>query len=308
MALIEERSLPLSPYLSGSADLQIASSADYEACRQIMHAASKNYSFAGLFLPASKKHHVEALYAFFRVGDDRVDVSHQGFASKAAAIDAWEESYWRAFEDGDSDEPVMRAYLQTALECGIPKHVMGAYFRAMREDLTITRFETFGDLLHYMDGSAIPVGRGMTYILGVRDEYTVEQALRGADSLSIAMQLSNFWRDIGEDWGIGRVYLPKEDMDRFGVSENDIAAGRISPEFVRLMEFEMARTEQYYALAREGVSTLRSGQAGVLSALEVYAGILTSIRQHQYDVFTRRNGLSLIQKIAVTINAWRRTS
>ena len=85
---------------------------------------------------------------------------------------------------------------------------MAPYFRAMKEDLTVTRFPTFADLLHYMEGSALPVGRAMTYILGVRPPHTIEETLPYADSLSIAMQLSNFWRDIGPDWRIGRVYLP----------------------------------------------------------------------------------------------------
>ena len=195
---------------------RIASDEDYAAGRRLMRAASKNYSFASNFLPPDRLRHVEALYALMRTGDDRVDVSHEGFASPLAAIDDWERTYWHAFETGTSPDPVMRAYLDTALKFGIPAETMSAYFRAMREDLTITRFPTFGDLLHYMDGSAVPVGRAMTYILGVREPYGLEDALPGADALSVAMQLSNFWRDIGEDWTrIGRVYIPQEDLARF---------------------------------------------------------------------------------------------
>ena len=116
---------------------------------------------------------------------------------------------------------------------------MTPYFRAMKEDLTVARYPTFADLLHYMEGSALPVGRAMTYILGVRPPYTVEETLPHADSLSIAMQLSNFWRDIGPDWRIGRVYLPGEDLARFRVTEADLAAGRITPDFIALLEFEI---------------------------------------------------------------------
>jgi pimeloyl-ACP methyl ester carboxylesterase len=94
-----------------------------------MRSASQRYSFASHFLPADKVRHVEALYAFLRVGDDRVDVSHKGFKSPQAAIEAWERTYWRAFEVGDSQDPVMRAYLNTALECSIPRETMAAYFR-----------------------------------------------------------------------------------------------------------------------------------------------------------------------------------
>lgn len=282
----------------------IAADADYTACRQIMQAASKNYSFASRLFPPDKLHHVEALYALMRVGDDRVDVSHAGFASPLAAIEDWERAYHRAFETGGSPDPVMRAYLNTAIECGIPRETMKAYFRAMKEDLTVTRFETFGDLMHYMEGSAIPVGRAMTYILGARQPYTIEDALPGADGLSVAMQLSNFWRDIGYDWRIGRVYVPQEDLERFAYSEADLAAGTINANFIELIEFEIARTEAYYTRARESLRMLASGRWAVMTGLEVYRAILGSIRRNRYDVFTRRAGASMAQKIGLAAKSW----
>ena len=215
--------------------LPVATPEDYAQCRQLMHGSSKNYSFASRFLPQSKLHHVQALYALMRTGDDRVDVSHAGFASPLAAIDDWEATYWRAFETGSSPHPVMRAYLNTAYECAIPADVLAPFFRAIRDDLTVTRFPTFADLLYYMEGSAMAVGRAMTYILGVRRSGVLADTLAYADSLSVAMQLSNFWRDVGQDWGIGRIYIPLEDMARFGVSEADIANGKVTPDFANLL-------------------------------------------------------------------------
>ena len=268
-----------------------------------MFGASKNYSFASRFLPRHVLPHVEALYALMRVGDDRVDVTYEGFASPRDAIADWEQSYWAAFETGHSDHPVLRAYRDTALICGIPAEVMTPYFRAMKEDLTVTRYPTFADLLHYMEGSALPVGRAMTYILGVRQPYTVAETLPYADSLAIAMQLSNFWRDIGEDWRIGRVYLPGEDLARFQVTEADIAAGRITPDFIGLLEFEIERTEAYYRNARIGVRRLATGRVGVMAGLEVYRAILPGIRRNGYDVFTRRAGTTRRQKIGLALRA-----
>lgn len=282
----------------------IASRADYAACRQIMRAASRNYSFASSVFPADVLHHVEALYALMRVGDDRVDVSHEGFASPLAAVEDWERTYQRAFETGDSPNPVMRAYLHTAIERGIPRDTMSAYFRAMREDLTITRFETFTDLLLYTDGSAVPVGRAMTHILGVRAPHVLEDALPGADSLSVAMQLSNFWRDVGQDWAIGRVYIPQEDLARFRYTEEDLAAGRIDGRFIDLIEFEMARTEAYYEQARPGVAMLAEGRWAVMSGLEIYRAILGGIRRNGYDVFSRRAGSSATRKAGLLAKAW----
>jgi phytoene synthase len=273
-----------------------------------MRAASKNYSFSSNFLPADKLHHVEALYAFLRVGDDRVDVSHRGFHSPLAAIDDWERAYWRAFEVGDSPDPVMRAYLNTAAECGIPRETMITYFRAMKDDLTVTRFPNFDDLMYYMEGSAIPVGRAMTRILGIRAPYSVEDALPGADSLSVAMQLSNFWRDIGHDFEvIGRIYLPQQDLERFRYSEQDLAARLINANFIGLLEFEFERTERYYDHARESVNMLADGRWGVMSGLEIYRAILSGIRRNNYDVFTRRAAASKIQKLSLVAKAgWQR--
>ena len=305
--VVNEQNVTLATFAKFKPEAPIASPDDYAECRAIMRAASKNYSFASNFLPVDKLHHVEALYALMRVGDDRVDVSHEGFASPLAAIEDWEQSYWRAFETGDSPHPVMRAYLNTAVERGIPPETMAAYFRAMKEDLAITRFPTFDDLMHYMDGSAIPVGRAMTFILGVRPPYTIEDALPGADALSVAMQLSNFWRDIGEDWErIGRVYIPQDDMARFNVSENDLAARRISENFIRLIEFEIERTELYDEPARRAVTPLAAGQWGVMSGLEIYRAILTSIRRNRYDVFSRRASASAARKLGlVARSGWR---
>lgn len=281
----------------------IASAADYAECRRIMHRASQNYTFASVALPPDKRPHVEALYALLRVGDDRVDVSHCGFASPLAAIQDWEMAYWRAFEAGDSPHPVMRAYLNTALERGIPPETMRAYFRAMKDDLSVTRYATFGDLLYYMEGSAVPVGRAMVYILGVRRPRSPADVLGYADSLSIAMQLSNFWRDVGEDWRRGRIYIPQEDMERFGVTPGDIAAGRVSRRFVALLDFEIERTERYYEHAGQGIRWLASGQWGVMSGLRIYRAIAADIRRQGYNVFDRRAGPSGWQKLAHALAA-----
>jgi phytoene synthase len=282
----------------------LATPADYAYCRQVMRLASKNYSFASRFLPPEKLPHVEALYALMRVGDDRVDVSHEGFATPYAAIENWEHAYWHAMETGSSPDPVMRAYLDTSLKFGIPKGILAPYFRAMKDDLTVTRFSTFADLVHYMEGSALTVGRAMTYILGALPPYKIEDALPGADSLATAMQLSNFWRDIGQDWGIGRVYLPQEDLGRFNVTEADLAARRITPQFIELLEFQFERTERYYEHARKYIKLLASGQWGVLSALEIYRAIPAGIRRNHYDVFNRRAGASGLRKAGLVLKSY----
>lgn len=282
----------------------VASPEDYALCRRIMQRASQNYSFASCFLPRDKRRHVEALYALMRVGDDRVDVSHSGFPSPLAAIEDWERTYWSAFEVGSSPDPVIRAYLDTALTFQIPPETMAAYFRAMKEDLVVCRFPTFADLWHYMEGSAIPVGRAMTYILGTRAPYQVQHALPAADSLAVAMQLSNFWRDVWQDWDqMGRIYIPLEDMERFGYTPEDLAQRRVNRAWRELLEFEISRTEDYYRQARPGVAMLASGRWGVMTGLEVYRAILPAIRRNGYDVFRHRAGASQMQKMLLVMKA-----
>lgn len=281
-------------------------SADYDVCHQIMLAASKNYSSATRLLPADKVPHVTALYAVMRVGDDRVDVDHYGFESAHAAIEDWKNSYWHAFETGDSPHPVLRAYLHTARMFNISPMLLQTYFRAMFEDLTTNRFPTFADLMRYMEGSAIPVGRIMTHILGVKTVH-IADAYPAADALSIAMQLSNFWRDIGEDWERGRVYIPQEDLKWFNYRESDLAAQRINAHLIDLLEFEFQRTEHYYEQARSGVALLASGQLSVMSALEFYHAILPGIRRNGYNVFTQRAETSKRQKIGLMMRAWWQT-
>ena len=136
----------------------------------------------------------------------------------------------------------------------------------------------------------------MSHILGtntakVRDTYPA------ADSLSIAMQLSNFWRDIGEDWQRGRVYLPVEDMESFDYSEEQLAAGIINENFMALLDFEITRTRNYYAQAREGIGLLASGRWGVMNSLEIYSAILDRIEENKYNVFAKRAGAPLPQKL-----------
>ncbi len=276
--------------------------ADYAVCHQIMTAASKNYSFAARFLPADRLYHVEALYALMRVGDDLVDVHHTGAAAEAAIHD-FEAQYWRAFEIGDSPHPVLRAYLHTAHKFNIGTELLRPYFRAMIDDLTINRFPTFQDLVYYMEGSALPVGRVMAHILGTTTR-RVSDVYPQADALSIAMQLSNFLRDVGQDWSLGRVYIPQEDLEHFGCTENDIASHRVTPHFIELIEFQIDRAHQYYAEARKGIPLLATGQAGVMSGLNIYRAILFAIRRNNYNVFTRRAGAGKLRKLALVANSW----
>jgi phytoene synthase len=118
------------------------------------------------------------------------------------------------------------------------------------------------------------------------------------------MQLSNFWRDIVEDWQRGRIYIPLEDMQRFNYNEDDLNANRLNDNFIRLLEYQLMRTEDYYTEARQSVGMLAGGRWAIMTALNIYQAILTSIRSNRYDVFSRRARASKIEKFRLALNAY----
>jgi phytoene synthase len=163
-------------------------------------------------------------------------------------------------------------------------------------DTCVSRYPTYEDLEEYMYGSAAVVGLMMCRIIGVE----AEEALRHAEALGGAMQLSNFLRDIGEDWERGRVYLPLEDLKRFGYSEEDLARGLVNEEFVELMRFEIGRARMLYLVADGGMGYIPRGRRyPVLVARQLYAAILEQIEGQGYEVFSGRAGTTFAEKLRV---------
>jgi phytoene synthase len=170
--------------------------------------------------------------------------------------------------------PVLRAYADTVRACGIePAHIT-AFMESMKMDTRVFRYETFRELEVYTYGSAAVVGLMMCRVVGADDR----QADPHAEALGVAMQLSNFLRDVAEDWRRGRVYLPLEDLERFGYGEEDLAAGVVDGRLVALMRFEIERARKLYAYADEGIKYIPRGRRWpVMVARELYAGILGRI-------------------------------
>jgi phytoene synthase len=164
-----------------------------------------------------------------------------------------------------------------------------AFLRSMAMDLTVTRYETYDDLLDYMAGSAAAVGSMMLPILDVVPGADREAARDAARELGLAFQLTNFLRDVGEDLDRGRIYLPLEDLDAFGVTEADLLVGRPIEPVRRLVAFEVERARAHYARAAPGIDALvPSSRACVRAAYRVYGGILDEVVRAGYDVFRRR--------------------
>ena len=272
----------------------------YELCRQFNKRHGTTYYWSTLVLPKAKRPHVFALYGFCRYADDIVDdLGPVPVAERAAALASFGERFFADLERGESDDPVLKAVVNTVRELRIDPECFRRFLRSMTMDLTVERYETWDDLLDYMDGSAAVIGEMMLPVL----EPTASAAIAHARDLGNAFQLTNFLRDINEDLDRGRVYIPQEDVRRFGV---DLASRRCTPEFVQLMQFEIARCRELYASADIGLSMLPKQSARSIGAARVlYGRILDKIEARQYDVFSGRASVSTWEKAAMVIRLMR---
>jgi len=187
--------------------------ADYRYCQAVQRHFGKSYYFATRFFPPEVRRHVYALYAFVRLPDQWVDEPSRANADEIARhIDEYERTLRRALAGQWVDEPVLRAFAHTARVFEIPERYMHDFLNAMRMDLYRTRYRTYAELRNYMWGSAAVVGAMMLCLFRCHDEKLLPPATRMGE----AMQMTNFLRDVGEDWRRGRIYLPEEDMHRAG--------------------------------------------------------------------------------------------
>ena len=267
----------------------------YELCRKVQKAHSRTYYFSTRLFPAEVRPRVHALYAFMRYADEIVDTPHDlPLDAQLAVLEEFEAETLAAVSGEEVPNPILRAYADTVRRCGIDPEAITAFMKSMKMDTRVFRYPTFSDLETYTFGSAAVVGLMMCRVVGVVDE----RADRHAEALGVAMQLSNFLRDVGEDWRRGRVYLPIEDLARFAYSERDLASGVVDERFVALMRFEIDRARGLYGVADEGMKYIPRGRRfPVVVARELYAAILDRIEAQNYDVFRRRAQVSRPAKL-----------
>lgn len=260
--------------------------ASYRHGRRIARHHGTTFFLAARLLPADRRRHVHALYALARTADDVVDDPRPG-SDPSAALDHLERALRRAV-DAESrnpviDDPVVDAAADTIRTFDIPLSCFDRFFASMRQDLVVSSYERWDDLLRYMDGSAAAIGEMLLPLLDPSDH---DAALVPARSLGLAFQLTNFLRDVAEDLDRGRQYLPQEDLRRFGV---ELADRRVTVGFVELMRFEIARCRALYAAADDGLPLLpRRSRLAIGAAGTMYAAILDEIETAGFAVFDRR--------------------
>jgi len=269
---------------------------DYRICRDLHRQFGTTYYYASQLFPNQMKPRVHAVYGFVRVPDEWVD--NPGSMSAAEQLEKlahYRNELLEGMNGKRPTEPVLRAFCDVARQSKIPIEEPLCFLDAMEMDVRVARYETFADLLVYTRGSAAAVGMMMCHVLGVN---LTDEMATAAKNLGDAMQLTNFLRDVGEDFQRGRVYLPRQEMAEFGVTDADIANGKVTPAWKALMAFEVDRARQLYATTDMAIRQLPVyARRPVNLARILYSQILDQIEANDYDVFHQRARTTKTQKV-----------
>jgi phytoene synthase len=269
----------------------------YQVCAAITRRHSRSFFLSTQQLPPEKRKAIRALYAFCRTSDDIVD---QCARDATQALAGWIAQVHAPAMPADS--AVLLAWNDTVERYGVPRYLPDELLAGIAMDLTVHRYRTFDDLWLYCYRVASVVGLISMHIIGHRAGATPY-----AIKLGVALQLTNILRDVGEDAQRGRVYLPQEDLERFGLSDDDILKGRCEQAFRALMRFQIDRAHALYADAWPGVALLNpDGRLAIGAAAEIYRAILGKIAANQYDVFQRRAFVPLAEKLLILWRVRRR--
>jgi squalene synthase HpnC len=270
----------------------------YAYCERLARAHYENFSVATWFLPKRLRQHFFNVYAYCRISDDLGDETGDTAAS-LQLLDEWETELNAGYA-GAPRHPVFVALAGTVREFEIPKHEFSDLLRAFRQDQTVTRYESFDDLLGYCRYSANPVGHLVLYLCRYHD--AERQQL--SDYTCTALQLANFWQDVSPDFQKGRIYLPLESLRKYGVTEANIAAKQNTPQFLELMRFEVQRAREWF---KQGLPLISKVSRELAIDIELFSRggqeILNAIERQGYAVLGNRPAISKSRKLALVARA-----
>jgi phytoene synthase len=270
----------------------------YEECKRLNALHGKTYYLATLLLPAKKRPPVHALYGFARYADEIVDdlASTLSDEEKAHELRTWGSGVLADLRRGESNDLIGRALVDTVKTYSIPLEYFEAFMKSMEMDLTVTRYNNYDELMTYVYGSAVVIGLEMLPILG----YSDPRAIEAATALGTAFQLANFIRDIDEDIERGRIYMPLDELARFGVSEEMLLRRELTPEIIEAIKFQISRVRDLQATADAGIQYLDPiSRPCIRAASELYCGIVDEIEANGYDIFNKRAKTSSWRRLRV---------
>ncbi|MGD0098425.1 MAG: squalene synthase HpnC [Terracidiphilus sp.] len=267
-------------------------------CQQLAQSHYENFHVATWFLPKALRPHFHAIYAYCRVSDDLGDEVLDP-EQALALLELWEQELDACYE-GRARHPVFVALAETIQECSIPKQPFADLLVAFRQDQSVTRFDTMEDVLAYCRYSANPVGRLVLHVCGEQGEENICLS----DATCTALQLANFWQDVRVDYTKGRIYIPRQDMESFGVTEEYLADGIVTPGFRALMRCEV---EVAHNLFEEGLPLIGRVDRHLAVELDLFSRggleILRAIEHQGYDVLSKRPAISKSTKAALLLRA-----
>jgi len=267
-------------------------------CARLARSHYENFSVASWFLPRQLRQHFFNVYAYCRISDDLGDEVGDTAAS-LELLEQWQRELDACY-GGAPKHPVFVALAETVRQFDIPKHEFSDLLTAFRQDQTVTRFESFDDVLAYCHYSANPVGHLVLYLCGYRD--AERQQL--SDYTCTALQLANFWQDVSVDYAKGRIYLPLEDLRRFGVSESDIAHDLNTTPFCEMMQFEVQRAREWF---QRGLPLIGAVSPALAIDLDLFSRggmeILNAIERQKFAVLGKRPAISKVRKLALVAHA-----
>jgi phytoene synthase len=265
-------------------------------CRAVAKQRARNFYYSFILLPPEKKNAMCAMYAFMRYCDDLSDEP----GATRSAIDHWRDALTEALAGRPDDNPTWPAFLDAVERYCIPHEYFFEMIEGVASDLETRTIATFDELYQYCYRVASVVGLTTIHIFG----FTSSDALLLAEKCGIAFQLTNILRDVREDAALGRVYLPTEDLARFGVSVDDLKNARRTEQFGRLMEFETGRARRYYSESAPLLDLIEPESRPSLWALiAIYSRLLDHLTASHYDVLIRRISLSSLEKTWIVLRA-----
>lgn len=275
--------------------------ASYAHCRRIARTHARNFYYSFAVLPPEKRSAMCAVYAFMRRCDDLSDEAASPEA-KRAALGVWRSAMERAFAGDCGDDAILPAFQDTVRRFQIPPRFFHELLDGAEMDLACTRYPSFEDLYRYCYRVASTVGFVCIHIWGFAGG---DAAYEPAEACGIAFQLTNILRDLKEDGLRGRIYLPQEDLARFGYSEEDLLGGVRRPEFLALLEYEAQRAREYYERALPLIPMLHpDGRATFIVMYRIYRELLEHVASLGYGVLDHRARVSTARKVGILATAW----
>lgn len=274
----------------------------YRYCEHVAKTQAKNFYYSFLTLPPDRKAAMCAIYAFMRYSDDVSDEAATD-VSKETEMRDWRNALDKAFAGDYGDSLILPAFHDTVKRHRIPARYFHELIDGTEMDLSIARYETFDDLHLYCYRVASVVGFVCIHVWGFDEAHP--KALEYAEACGLAFQLTNILRDVKEDIERDRIYLPQEDLRKFGVTEAQLRSGVVDDNLRALIKFEAERAKEYYRQANLLMPLVSpAGRSTLRIMIQIYRGILTSIERNNYDVYSRRARVSAQRKLGIVAGAW----